>query len=174
MKTREEMLLHLPKNGKGAEIGVFEGTFSEIIIKTLTPSEFYLVDIFSGTGISGDKNGENMKTISLDESYNNLVKKYINNKNIFVVKGISDNFFNSIPDQYLDFIYIDGDHSYNGVTKDLNNSIKKVKKGGVVCGHDYHDNFIEVKNAVNDFCTSHNYKISLTIDDKLPSFYFIV
>ena len=36
----------------------------------------------------------------------------------------------------LDFVYIDGDHSYEAVKRDLEMWYPKIRKGGVLCGHD--------------------------------------
>ena len=56
----------------------------------------------------------------------------------------------------LDFVYIDGNHNYEFVMKDLNAYYDLVKKDGILCGHDYDipknklsDN--GVRQAVNDF-----------------------
>lgn len=173
MKTREELILQIPKNSKGVEVGVFEGKFSEFIINSIDPSEFYLVDLFYGNGISGDKNGENIKTICLETSYNNLIKKYKNLEHIKIIRNKSIDFFKELPDNYLDFVYIDGDHSYEGVKTDLEYAIKKVKKGGFICGHDYSKSFLGVIKAVDEFCQKNKISFSITTEDKLPSFYFI-
>ena len=37
----------------------------------------------------------------------------------------------------FDFVYIDADHTYNSVTKDIMVWYPKVRKGGVLAGHDY-------------------------------------
>ena len=42
-----------------------------------------------------------------------------------------------IPDGSLDYIFIDGDHSYDAVIKDLNNYFSKVRSGGIFAGHDH-------------------------------------
>jgi len=41
----------------------------------------------------------------------------------------------------LDFIYIDADHSYEWVVKDIIASLKVIKLGGIIGGHDYADNY---------------------------------
>lgn len=41
-----------------------------------------------------------------------------------------------IESQSLDGCFIDGDHTYDGFTKDLKEWGPKVKKGGLLCGHD--------------------------------------
>ncbi len=42
-----------------------------------------------------------------------------------------------VPDSSLDFVYIDGDHTYEGVTDDIRLWLSKVKPGGMIGGHDY-------------------------------------
>lgn len=52
-----------------------------------------------------------------------------------------------------DFVYIDGDHRYESVKRDLELWTPVVKMGGFVAGHDYNDreNLAGVKRAVHDF-----------------------
>ena len=161
MKTREELLTLISSNTIGAEIGVFEGTFSKLILETVNPQKFYLVDLFTGSMVSGDKNGHNMKTISLDESYNYLTNHYKQDSRVEIYKGKSEDFFNTISNNYLDFIYIDGDHSYEGAKIDLQNAFHKVKNGGLICGHDYTPRFQGVMDAVNEFVSHHNFELKL-------------
>jgi hypothetical protein len=65
----------------------------------------------------------------------------------------------SVPDNSLDFVYIDGNHSFFSVVEDLTLWSPKVKVGGVISGHDY-DLFydqpqIQVKYAVQGFTRAH-------------------
>ena len=39
----------------------------------------------------------------------------------------------------VDFVWIDADHSYDGVCADIAAWLPKVKPGGVIAGHDYYD-----------------------------------
>jgi len=55
------------------------------------------------------------------------------------------------PDEYFDYVYIDGDHSLEGAEKDLEAWWPKVKCGGYFAGHDYSSS-IGVMNAVDTFC----------------------
>jgi len=43
----------------------------------------------------------------------------------------------SLPDESYDFVYLDGDHSYEGVKAEIPLYWEKVKRGGVLAGHDY-------------------------------------
>jgi len=170
LPTRESIIESLPKHSIGAEIGVFEGEFSKKIYDINQPAKLYLVDIFQGTMVSGDEDGGNMKTINLNDAYESLRKEY-SGKNVVVFKGTSELFYEMIPDNHLDFIYIDGDHTYEGVKFDLSRAIDKVKVNGYICGHDYCDNFVGVVRAVDEFCKQFNLELNLTTTKVCKSYY---
>ena len=75
----------------------------------------------------------------------------------------------AMPDRSLDWIYIDGDHRYEGVIADLRLGFAKVKPGGLICGDDYMPgNWWEdgVIRALHDFLheTRSNVRIKFLID----------
>ena len=53
-----------------------------------------------------------------------------------------------VPDNSLDFIFIDADHAYKSVVRDIEDWTPKVKKGGYITGHDWY--MPPVKKAVTD------------------------
>jgi len=53
-------------------------------------------------------------------------------------------------DESLDFVFIDACHSYECVVEDIRAWYPKVKKGGVISGHDYNDSWPGVVQAVNE------------------------
>ena len=67
---------------------------------------------------------------------------------------------NDVPDD-LDFIYIDGNHAYLPVLRDLEDYWPKVKTGGVFGGHDYYNQgkAREVKKAVDEWVAENNLKL---------------
>lgn len=72
-----------------------------------------------------------------------------------LLKDFSDNVVDHFEDESLDFIFIDGMHTYDQVLKDCRNYYPKVKPGGVFAGHDYRL-IKEVKEAVDEFARSVN------------------
>lgn len=71
------------------------------------------------------------------------VKGYYN-----LVQDTSDNAVNRYSDGTIDFLMIDGDHSYEAVKRDVLNFLPKMKVGGVITGDDAFAE--EVQQAVKD------------------------
>lgn len=83
---------------------------------------------------------------------------------------------NQIPDGSLDAVFIDGDHSYDAVCKDLKFWWDKLKSGGWMLGDDYKSCHPGVTKAVNEFAKL--YKLNLEFlyknsTSKYPIYKFI-
>jgi predicted O-methyltransferase YrrM len=90
---------------------------------------------------------------------NTLNKKHqkdIDNNRCIIHHKYSSEFLKSIPDESVDVIYIDGDHRYNGVKKDIDLSFSKLKNNGLLAGHDYHKRWPGVQKAVDTFMEKNN------------------
>lgn len=122
-----------------AEIGTRDGNN----FKTRTPyiSDYALAldcwDLFETAAHNDMGRGRDQAR----QQYENL-KNYYNSSlfkdnKVEIVKGFSDNpeIYNKYKDKYFDCIFIDGDHSYEGVKKDLENWWGKCNT--LFCGHDY-------------------------------------
>lgn len=62
-------------------------------------------------------------------------------------------------DNSLDFVFIDASHEYDDVKQDILSWLPKVKKGGVLAGHDYSSAFPSVCKAVDEIFESHQIKV---------------
>jgi hypothetical protein len=76
----------------------------------------------------------------------------------------SEEYAEKIADYSIDGIYIDGCHKLECVRTDLSIWHNKVKKDGFICGHDHSDSWPEVRQAIDEFCEQHNYKIKKYVD----------
>lgn len=150
--TRRKMLETLPKNGVGAEIGVWEGKFSSVILEVADPVKLHLIDPweympqFNNTGFGRKKNAERMP-----EMHEQVAEKFAGDDRIEMHRATSQEALIEMDDASLDWVYIDGNHNEPYVSMDLALSVKKVKSGGVIAGDDYHWNDGEgtpVKEAV--------------------------
>ena len=151
----------------GAEIGVMTGTFSYHVLLQKNPSKLYLIDPW---GLSKDtKKGE--KSLRAGDWWENLYegvcKLFRPYKNVEIIRLRSEEAFEMFEDNYFDYVYIDGEHSYEAVTRDLNNYFPKVKVGGYLIGDDY--GWIGVAPAVKDFLRAHRSDCRF-VDDKVCQF----
>jgi len=67
---------------------------------------------------------------------------------------------NQFKNESVDFIFVDGDHSYQAVFMDLNLWWPKLKVGGIMAGHDFWAP--QIQKAVADFCEKNNLKFQNT------------
>lgn len=75
------------------------------------------------------------------------------------INDTSENAHALIPDGSLDYIFIDGDHSFEAVYKDVRNFFSKVRPGGIFAGHDF--SWGGVRKAVYEFRNEYNIMSSL-------------
>lgn len=150
---------------KIAEVGIGYGLHSATILKNTNIDKIYLIDPLKH--YENDIFPINIKKMGgfeiLLKNIKILLKRYETKYNLIRKPSslINDN---DIKDNYLDLVFIDGDHSYNSVLKDLNIFYKKIKKGGMIVGDDYMGN-IETKTAVDDFVIKNNLKIEFVTKD---------
>jgi len=131
----------------GVEVGVKRAENAEFVLKKLDIKMLYLVDSYDPQ-IS--KTAEQDKIVAFKR-----MKKHKNTKFI-----IADSFAagSMIPEQ-VDFVYIDADHSYEGVLRDIRTYYPLVKKSGVIGGHDFYGKFLGVVTAVLDWTEKNHLKL---------------
>ena len=157
-------------NGKGVEVGVRTGKFSEVICQEGKDIELLSVDPYDlpYRDIRSDKIGIENQLNFYKEATERL-EPY----NCIVIKKESLDFVREIKYESLDFVYIDGCHQFDYVMCDIIEWAKRVKIGGIVSGHDFYSfRNAEVVEAVNIYCKIHNIEINLT-DERTPSWWFM-
>jgi Methyltransferase domain len=141
--NRQFLLDMLPKKAVGAEIGVHLGNFSSQLLNATSPTELHLVDPWEYHGGAVYENawygGQSSQT-ELDERHAIVLNRFernIRSGQVQIHRGYSEEVLQEFPDSYFDWIYIDGDHTYENAKKDIELSIQKVKPGGYITGDDY-------------------------------------
>jgi hypothetical protein len=161
IKSRDEIGSYLEchyQNGVGIEVGVQTGKYSESILKEWKSGTLYSVDRWEH--VEGYLDVANVSQDEQDrimESAKNRLGVY--GERSIIVKMDSVEASGNFDDGSLDFVYIDADHSYEGCSADLTAWYPKVKKGGLIAGHDFFDGDspngkFEVESAVRDFLGS--------------------
>jgi hypothetical protein len=113
----------------------------------------------------------NRDQTSFDDLYLKVKSRFSNNSKIKIIRDKSINAAKMFDDEYFDFIYIDGDHSYEAVLADLLAWYPKLKKFGVMCGDDYgHISGHGVIKAVTEFAFKYKFFVSHGEDNQ---FWFV-
>lgn len=150
--SRERMLSALPQESTIAEIGTQYGEFAEKITLATYPKKFHIIDI-------------DLSLLYSNTEKRAAVKAGLDSGSIELHEGDSSTVIATFPDNYFDWIYIDGDHSYEGVKRDIEKAYPKVKENGLLVFNDYtHWSPFEmipygIPRAVNEFCIANHWEI---------------
>lgn len=148
LPNRFELLHKVRKGGVMAEIGVDRGDFSLEILNRCAPDKLHLFDI------------------DISRLVNPEILGHLNDGSGRVTTHVGDSSSNmsKMPDNSFDMIYIDGDHAYDGVMKDVEASLPKLKESGVLIFNDYATwsavtmFHCGVARAVHETCLNHPFK----------------
>ena len=132
----------------GAELGVRWGQTSKWLLET-TDLHMVGVDLMRKQPENTEINQENYNHWPWADYINKVdeIRKAHPNRFRMMVM-LTDEAAKLIDNESLDFVFIDADHSYKGVSNDIKTWFQKVKKTGLITGHDI--NLPHVKQAVED------------------------
>jgi len=140
----------------GAEVGVHVGYNAQDVLSNFpTLEKYYLVDSYLAYyEMPNQSDHDRFKKLGKErvESFNNV--EWIYSPSIIAAQEIQNG--------YLDFVYIDADHSYEACLDDIMAWSPKIRKGGLIGGHDY-DNLAQdwgVKRASETWAKSSDYQLN--------------
>jgi len=148
IKYRRDLYKLLPELATTVEIGVAEGLFSRDILNW-NLGHHYMVDAWQQLDQTGDGGYEQEWHTGNYEKACKLANEF--NSRATILRGRSHIVAKEIPDNSVDMAYIDGDHSYEGVCRDIRAYLPKLKTGGIMAFHDYEMAHYGVKQAVKEF-----------------------
>jgi len=119
----------------GAEIGVDRGRYSKWICMKNKGVKLFLIDPYIAYPEYVEKH-DSKDQISFDENYEKAIQR-LGNFNCEFIKKTSMEAVKDFLDNSLDFVFIDGNHTFEYVVNDIAEWSKKVKPGGIVSGHDF-------------------------------------
>lgn len=118
------------------EIGSYRGESTQIINSCFERATINSVDPYVSYREENSTYDLDKQALELKEAESVFDSLCMLNANIKKNKAHSLDYVKTVPDQSLDFVYIDGDHSYEAVKKDIIAWIPKIKINGVISGHD--------------------------------------
>lgn len=151
------MVKKLPNGSRLVEVGSYHGcSFSYLVIEAINAGKKFdivAVDACPWPDVEPTFN-KNME--SLKGNFRTLFG------------GDSFDRAKDFEDESIDFIFIDANHTYEFVKKDIAAYLPKMKKGGIMAGHDYNMSHPGVIQAVNEAFVENVDRGFYTPEDKLP------
>ncbi len=147
LPERTALLSRLPNGGVVAEVGTLHGEFAREILRIAEPRELHLIDTTIQPAV---------RKMAEDPSLQNR---------LHIHHSASVEALESFPDKYFDWIYIDAQHTYEGVKADIEAARRKVKADGLLVFNDYTMwSYVEMQPygvvpAVNELCINDNWEI---------------
>lgn len=137
IQERKELPRFLERDGLiGIELGVAGGWYSKRLMETGLFKELYGVDLY----------GDHHDT----EEYIKALHNVGMGKPYWLLRMSFEEALNAFPDEYFDFVYIDGyAHTGEERGKTMFDWFAKVKVGGMIAGHDYHKKWPLVQISVD-------------------------
>jgi len=135
------------------EVGVWKGhslSFLASLLRGREDLNIYAVDLFENTYRWQDEPRLRSQVEVIYDVYNAVLDQSNTRDMITDLKGLSWEMANNFEDGSVDFVFIDADHAYESVKKDIEAWLPKVKNGGYLSGHDYASHAPGVISAVNE------------------------
>lgn len=154
----------------GAEVGVADGRYSRLLCETIPGLRLRCVDPW--TPYAGNTRGGPIE--QHDANYQIARERLAPYAPaVTMVKSYSLDAARDVPLGALDFVYIDGNHSFDYVMEDIIVWSRRVRSGGIVAGHDYyHFRDAGVVDAVTVYTSWHGIEWHLC-DEREPSFWWV-
>jgi len=158
----------------GAEIGVERGKYAQRLFKTIPGLKLYGIDAWTSYGNYRQRYNQEAQ----DKLYEHA-KMRLAPYDCKLIRAYSMDAVKVFDDESLDFVFIDANHEFQHCTNDIAEWSKKVKKGGIVAGHDYayakvRGEKMHVKDVIDGW--THAYEINpwfVFRGDKGPSWLWV-
>lgn len=166
--SRLAMLSAIPKGSVCCEVGVLVGNFCTQILHVVDPTRLYAIDHWQGDipwVCVVDGRSVSLTPGEAEPIFLRQFAPQIESGRVVVRKGNSVEQLALIPDNELDFVFIDAGHVYENVLADLEAAYPKVKSGGLIAGHDWCQICeFGVPRAVAVFCDRHELDLTYLTD----------
>lgn len=135
---------------RGAELGVSKGRFTSFLCATFAEMHMTAVDLWAPQQMRDIPFAEAYADWNHDESFDTFSKHCETHfpGRVEIMRMRTEEAAIYVPDGSLDFVFVDADHTYGGCKTDIELWLPKVRKNGMICGHDY--DWPTVAEAVRD------------------------
>jgi hypothetical protein len=166
--------------GEGAEIGVQQGDFSELILESWRGRKLYSIDPWKEFSREEYRDAANVKQAEHDHFFRETQDKLARfGDRSCIMRSTSQEAVSEFTDAQLDFVYVDAQHHYDAVKEDIRLWLPKVRPGGLLAGHDYIDGVLDgseygVKSAVDECVAGRKCRLLVSRADSPPSWFIFL
>jgi hypothetical protein len=135
----------------GAEVGVLRGKTLFALLDAVPNLLMYAVDQWRHLPLRTDENAETYADFDMTKLRSDVFRKAKTyRRRCTILEGDSVSMANAVTDSWLDFVFIDGDHTEAGVEADVRAWSPKIRPGGMLLGHDCH--WTTVRRVIDKLC----------------------
>lgn len=147
--------------GDVVEIGSWQGrssTFLARAVKESNNGKFYAIDHFEGNKGKENSYEVNGKIDTLKENFNSNMINFGLQEVVNLLDMINTEAVKKVNNKTIRFLFIDGDHTKDGVEKDIELFFPMLKKGSIVVFDDYFDGFPGLIEAIDELFPKYNFE----------------
>lgn len=166
LPDRLSVLPLLPKGGVVVEVGVALGDFSEHLIRECDARRFIAIDTFQLHDqplFWGQPRSHWFGELTHGEFYRKRFEGLIRANKVSVIERDSAAALHALADRSVDILYLDADHRYEWVARELSIIKRKMKPGGTLIMNDYimadAGGPYGVVQATNEFMIAENWEM---------------
>lgn len=147
----KSMVEKFPSGSKFVEVGSWKGkSAAYLAVEIINSKKNILLDcIDTWKGSAEHAHDSYIKSNSLYELFIKNISSLSSVINPIRMDSVSAS--KQYENNSIDFVFIDANHEYTYVKKDIESWFPKVKVGGIIAGHDYRNGWGDVDRAVDEF-----------------------
>jgi hypothetical protein len=166
---------------QGAEIGVLRGQFAEILLDAWRGQKLYCVDPWREFPREEYQDRKNVPQAEQDRLFAQTIERLRRfGPRAEILRRTSREAAPLFSDGQLDFVFIDAQHHYEAIREDIALWRPKIRRGGILAGHDYLDGTIDgcrygVRRAVREFASETRLRVVVSRrEPRFPSWFVVL
>ena len=160
-RSREELYLDvLPEGGLGIEVGVWLGRNAKELLRLRRPRRLILVDLWKRFKCPTNHLVMKQAPELIEAQYLSLMHYFFNDPRVTLLRMASDEAASLLAPGSANWVYVDANHDYESVRRDLNAWSRALAPDGILAGHDWRvKKFSGVTRAVAEFCEREGFEM---------------
>lgn len=146
LKSYDHLIEQCPEGGTMVELGAWLGKSSSYLVDKAVNRNVIIIDSWKGSPNELTSTHKLATEVDIYEVF----KRNMGERTYKSIRGLSSEVVSQFEDESLDVVFIDLTHTYESVKEDIGLWLPKVKRGGILSGHDYEDSWPGVVKAVDE------------------------